>query len=98
MVRKLLAFVCGLIFGATVTACATATFPYHYFGLDLKEGKLLGPTAADDLPLATCDASVADQSPCVAMMSAAFLEMKKDYLDTKNALIACQKQLAVQAH
>lgn len=92
--NKILGFFSGLIFGVMVTACATATFPYHYFGLDLKDGKLLGPTEADDLPLAECNATATDASPCTVIKAATMLELKRDYLDTKNALIACQTQLS----
>jgi len=86
----------GIVLGFMVSACASAVFPYHYYGLDLKDGKLLGPTEADNVDLAVCNATSADQSPCIAMITSSFLEMKKDYKDTKNQLIACQQQLAAK--
>lgn len=94
--NRIVGFLCGIAFGVLVTACASAVFPYHYYGLDLKGGKLLGPSPDQDLLLENCDATPSDASPCVAMMSPAFLELKKDYLDTKNQLISCQQQLAAK--
>jgi hypothetical protein len=96
MVKRFLGFICGVTFGILVTACATATFPYHYFGLDLKGEMLRGPTALDDLPLAECNATATDASPCTVVKAATMLELKRDYIDTKNALIVCQAQLAAK--
>lgn len=92
MVKK--QFAIGVLFGLSLAACAGATFPYHYYGIDLKDGKLLGPTADKDLDLSVCQATATDQSPCVGMMTDAFLQLKTDYIDTKNQLVACQQQLA----
>lgn len=91
--KRFLGFICGVTFGVLVTACASAVFPYHYYGLNLKDGLLMGPTAADDLPIAECNATATDASPCSVVKTAAMLELKRDYIDTKNALIACEQQL-----
>lgn len=87
-------FALGLLLGLSLAACAGATFPYHYYGVDLKNAKLLGPTASDDVELSVCQATASDQSPCTAMLTADYLTLKGDYLNTKNELIACQQQLA----
>lgn len=89
-------FILGLLLGIFVAACAGATFPYHYYGLDLADQKLLGPTTADDLLLSVCLANSADASPCTAMMTADYLALKADYLNTKNDLNDCQQKLAQQ--
>jgi hypothetical protein len=88
-------FVVGIILGLTLAACASATFPYKYYGIDLADKKLLGPTAPDDVSLSVCEATPNDASPCVAMLTDQYLILKDDYLNTKNQLIACQQQLAV---
>jgi hypothetical protein len=91
-------FLAGMLMGLGLAACAGASFPYKYYGLDLKDQKLLGPTTADDLSLAaSCDATATNQSPCVAMLSDAFLSLKQDYLDIQNQLNTCQQQLGVQS-
>lgn len=82
--------IAGFGLGLIVSACAT-TFPYKYWGLDLKDQELLGPTPSDDRPIAICTASAADASPCTVMMTSTLLALKKDYEDTKDALIACQQ-------
>lgn len=94
MVKR--SFAVGVLSGILLAACAGATFPYKYYGIDMKDGKLLGPTAQDDLALSVCDATASNQSPCVGMMSDAFLSLKQDYLDTQTQLIACQHQLAAK--
>jgi hypothetical protein len=86
-------FIAGVCLGIGLMACAAA-FPYKYYGLDLKDQKLLGPTPADDLPLSDCDATASNAAPCVGMMSDAFLALKQDYLDIQNQLNDCQHQLA----
>lgn len=89
--NKWLGFLCGLLFGVMVTACASAVFPYKYYGLDLKDQRLTGPTSSDDLDLAVCNSTAVDQAPCTAMMTDAFLALKKSYKDLQNELIACQQ-------
>lgn len=86
-------FAVGVLVGLCLAACAAATFPYKYYGLDVANSMLLGPTPADDLALSSCLPSAIDKSPCVGMFSDAFLKLKQDYLDTKNQLISCQHQL-----
>lgn len=86
-------FAIGVLLGLSLAACAGATFPYKYYGIDLVGQKLHGPTVNDDLDLTVCDATSIDKSPCTAMMSDAFRALKQDYMDTQNALVACQHQL-----
>ena len=87
-------FACGLLLGLGLAACAGASFPYHYYGVDLKDGKLLGPTSQDDLDLAVCDATSSDASPCTAMMTSDYLALKQEYLSLENQLNDCQQQVA----
>ena len=89
-------FVAGFCLGISLMACCGATFPYHYYGIDLKDQKLLGPTTQGDLPLTDCAASAANESPCIGMMSDAFLSLKQDYLNIQNELNNCQHQLAAK--
>lgn len=94
MVKR--SFAIGVLSGLFLAACAGATFPYHYYGIDLKDGKLLGPKPADDLDLAVCNAIPSNASPCIAMLSDSFLSLKQDYMEIQNQLNACQHQLAVK--
>jgi hypothetical protein len=91
LVKKLSGFIFGVGLGFLVAACATE-FPYKYYGLSLEDKTLKGPTQADDLSLDVCKASPSSAAPCIAMMSDAFLEMKKRYKDLQSELIACQQQ------
>jgi hypothetical protein len=91
MVKK--EFIIGVLLGLSLAACAGAAFPYKYYGLDLVDKKLLGPTPTDDLDLSVCDAIASNRSPCIAVMGDAMMALKQDYLDTKNQLIDCQHQL-----
>lgn len=90
-------FFLGLLLGFGLFACAGASFPYKYYGLDLAGGALRGPTAADDLSLEkTCDATTNDASPCTAMLTADFLTLKQAYIDQQNQLNNCQQALATK--
>lgn len=90
-------FLAGMGLGLLLAACAGASFPYKYYGVDLSDSLLLGPTPSDDLSLLqSCMPTATDKSPCTGMLTDAFLAMKQDYIDTKNQLIACQQQLAVK--
>jgi hypothetical protein len=86
-------FLLGILMGMGLMACTGATFPYKYYGVDLKDEKLLGPTPADDLSLLECLPTATDASPCTAMMTSVAMAMKQDYIQTKNDLIACQQAL-----
>lgn len=90
-------FAIGMLLGLCLMACAGASFPYKYYGLDLAGQALRGPTAGDDLPLAaTCDATASDASPCTAMLTADFLTLKQAYLDQQVQLNNCQQSLATK--
>lgn len=88
-------FLIGLIFSVAIAACATNPFPYNYYGVDLKNQKLLGPAsgAYPDLPLSTCDATAASASPCVGMLTTTLETLKTSYEDIQDQLIECQKKL-----
>lgn len=79
---------CGIILGTLISGCAGAAFNYHYYGLSLASynGTLLGPTAADDKSFSLCA-----NNGCVVMISSDFFQLKGDFMDTQNQLIACQK-------
>jgi hypothetical protein len=98
MKHAYLAFIIGVLLGSAVVACATNPFPYNYYGVDLKDQKLLGPSsgAYPDLPLATCDATAVSASPCVGMLTTTLETLKVNYEDLQDQLIACQKQLVTQ--
>lgn len=87
--RNMWIFSLGIGCGLILAACATS-FPYKYYGVDLKDQKLLGPTPADDLPLTTCEQTSVDASPCTALITSSFLDLKKSYKDCQDALSACQ--------
>ncbi len=90
-------FAAGIGVGLMVAACAGVQFPYKYYGVDLVDQKLLGPTAVDDLSLLTeCSATATDASPCSAMLTSQMLALKQDYISTKEQLISCQQQLAAK--
>lgn len=91
MVKKEL--IIGILIGLSLAACAGATFPYKYYGVDLADSKLLGPTKPDDLEFEVCAVTATDKSPCTAMMTDVFLAMKQDYLDCKNQLSDAQHRL-----
>jgi hypothetical protein len=88
-------FLIGLIFSVAIAACATNPFPFDYYGVDLKDQKLLGsPTwGYPDLPLSTCDATAASASPCVGMLTTTLEQLKTSYEDIQDQLIECQKKL-----
>lgn len=86
----------GILIGLLLAACAGATFPYKYYGVDLVDSALLGPTPKDDLKFEVCAVTATDKSPCTAMMTDVFLAMKQDYLDKANQLNDCQHKLSQQ--
>ena len=78
-----------------ILGCATAGISYRYYGISgvsFDQGKLLGPSEIDDIPLSKCAPSGESKTPCVVMFSDEFLAFKKDYLDLKQQLIDCQKR------
>jgi hypothetical protein len=90
-------FAAGIAMGLLLAACAGASFPYKYYGVDLIDQKLLGPTPADDLSLlAECSPTAANAAPCTGMLTDAFLALKQDYLDKENQLNNCQQALAAK--
>lgn len=90
LIRKFKGFIAGACMGFLLAACASE-FPYKYYGLDLKAQKLRGPTAVFDIDLSVCNATANDDAPCTAMMTDAFLQMKKAYKDMQAQLIACEQ-------
>lgn len=86
-------FLIGILVGLSPLGCASVVFPYHFYNAepDSYDGKILGPTAADDLPFSVCAPDAASNGNCIVMISDAFFQMKEDYLSTKQQLIDCQK-------
>ena len=84
----------AFILGVTVSACVAAQFPFHYYALDSDsyEGKLRGPTEADDLLLKMCKPTDIDKAPCMVMFTSAFLRMKENYLKCQIDLDVLQRQ------
>lgn len=94
-----LGFIAGCVFGMVLIACSTTNpFPYNYYGVDLKDQKLLGPTsgAYPDLPLEVCDPTQTSFAPCMAMLSTTLEQLKSNYENIQNELIECQKKVASQ--
>ena len=93
--KQLYGLVAGVGLGAVIQACATATFPYPSYGVDMQDQMLLADTThgLPDQKLTICDASEASKSPCVVYLLADDIALKTDYLNTKNELQLCQQRL-----
>lgn len=90
-------FLAGIALGLGIAACAGASFPYKYYGLDLRDSKLLGAQASDDLDLVlTCAATATNASPCTAMLTDEALALKQEYITLNQQLVACQQQLSTK--
>lgn len=85
-----LVIVCAALYG-----CSNVKFIYKHYGINAVsyDGKLLGPTPADDIDLSSCK-PVSDDKPgqCIVMLREEFYRMKQDFLETKNNLIVEQKK------
>ena len=88
------AFALGLVSGIGLISCAGVSFNYAYFGLSAAsyDGQLLAVDPKNDLPLSICAPDAVDKGKCIVMRGADFYAVKKDFLDTKQKLIDCQKQ------
>lgn len=80
-------FFLGFLFATAVWSCAALKFQYKYYGMELAQyqGKLKGPTPAEDADFEKCA-----KNNCVVMFRDAFYALKQDYLDDKQKLIGCQ--------
>lgn len=85
-------FVVGILFGVAIGCNGSIEFPFKYYALDALDygGVLRGPTASADLLLEKCRPTENDRAPCLVMFTADYLQLKKDYLDTKINLKACE--------
>lgn len=83
------AFLMGIVAGFFVMGCAGATFAWKYYGMQMAtyDGKLLGPTPADDKDISTCQGN-----NCVVMYSRDFYAVKQDWLQCHTDLDACQRR------
>lgn len=82
-------------FGLVVILVGCAGFSFKNYGLDLpdySQGKLLGPTEADDLPITVCKPDELVKGKCVVMLATDFFRLKQDYEETKQRLKECQSQ------
>lgn len=86
-------FLLGAVSAFLITACAGVGFAYKFYGLQLasyKDGKLLGPTPSDDLPISECEPDAASQGKCVCMISPEFFRLKTDHMVCEQQLQDCQ--------
>ena len=80
----------GIILGFLMMACTAWNYHEYTISAESYEGKLLGPKPENDIPFSDCKPTAADLAPCIAIKTAEFLRLKQDYIDTQNALKACQ--------
>lgn len=86
-------FLLGAVSAFLITACAGAGFAYKFYGMQLasyENGKLLGPTEKDDLPLSVCAPDASSQGKCVTMLSSEFFRLKTDFMMLEQQLQDCQ--------
>jgi len=85
-------FALGIIFSVFVIGCAG--FQYRYYGIApvSYEGKLLGPTPSEDLPLSVCMPDAQVKGKCVVMLVDEFTKFRQDYDRVKTELKDCQSQ------
>ena len=85
-------FILGLLCGVSLLGCAG--FTYRHYGLDLPsyDGRLLGPTEAQDKPFISCQPDAGNKGKCVVMFADEFFRMRQDYLETKRLLKECQSK------
>jgi len=74
-------------------ACASS-FPYQWYGLELPsyQGKLLGPTEDNDLPMTVCEPDNLIQGKCVLFLTDEFDRLRSDLVELKERLKACEQQ------
>ena len=82
-------FIAGFLCCSILMACAD-TFPFKYYEYDIKNGKLLGATAQDDLPDSQCNATPASAYPCMIVLTDEFFKLKADDLKAHQDLQDCQ--------
>lgn len=80
------------VFFLALAACTSSAD--LYYGLEVPKdvrGTLLGATEEDDVPLTECYARPGKKSPCVVMFSSEFFKLRRDYLEMKERLKACER-------
>lgn len=82
-----------LVVGIQFAFLACAGFSYRYYGLDLPryDGMLLGEKPKDDVPFSRCEPDEMDRGKCVVMFVSEFEKMRRDMVETKERLKACEK-------
>lgn len=86
-------FLLGAVSAFLITACAGLSFSYKFYGMQLasyENGKLLGPTAADDLPMTTCQPDASAVGKCVVLATSEFYRLKADFMMLEQQLQDCQ--------
>jgi len=86
-------FVLGFLAALILASCAG--FSYRYYGMDqviFDHGVLLGPSPNDDLPFSKCAPS-GGENLCVVMFAEEFFAFKREYLDLRDRLEACEKKI-----
>jgi hypothetical protein len=81
----------GVVAMIMVAACATPSFSYKWYPYDIKNHKLMGDQPKNDLGDSVCGAVPGSNFPCIIMLEKDFFPMQKDYLNTKQQLMDCQK-------
>jgi hypothetical protein len=83
----------GLVTGVLVAGCAAGTFGYKYYGLeaDRYDGRLLGPSEAEDRPFADCTPTASNKGPCIVVLTPEFLRIKQEVLELRERLKSCEE-------
>jgi hypothetical protein len=95
MAKSILKIGFGIVIGSAFACIADPVFPYKYYFMDAisYEGKLNGPTPADDKNLLACKPTEEDKAPCTVMLTADFLRMKQNDLLYQSDLNYCKRDL-----
>lgn len=88
----------GLLFGACLSACASAV-QYRYYGMSIPpesfdRGDLLGRQGSDgwpDMAFSICKPDQQVRGKCVVMQTAEFFSMKRELEQLRRDLDACQR-------
>ena len=89
MVRLFRLFALGTGFGLVLISCAS--FSYQYYGLDLPNQKLLGPTEKEDKPLTVCNPNDTANFPCVVLFQDEFFKLAQENAELKERLKDCEE-------
>lgn len=74
----------------TIIACK-ADFNYIWYGLDVEQQKLLGPSPSFDEPLSICREDGDEKGKCVVFKQREFERLMGDFLETEERLKQCER-------